>query len=219
MVRLHMPDNGPTMRVMTRPGASLPELLMLARARTDVSDADAAVYRAALRVLGRTGTRHATVDAIAREYGASRMTLFRKFGSKDEILSAAIAWALGRLWLQTVDVIERTPHVPTRIEEVFVLCCGLGRTLLPRGAVEERATLFADDRIETMDLGIQFVAAVLAQDENTNSMPPNEIQIRADALARLTTACFTIPPAPFDIDDENAARRYARTALVPIVTG
>ena len=34
---------------------------------TDVSDADAGVYRAALKVLGATGTRRTTVEAIAAE--------------------------------------------------------------------------------------------------------------------------------------------------------
>ena len=134
---------------MTRPGASLPDLLLQAGARADVGDADAHVYRAALRVLSREGTRHVTVDKIAAEAGSSRMTLFRRLGSKDDILAAALAWSLGRLFAQTAEVVATTPDIPTRIQEVFVLCCRAGRGLLPSDP-RERAELFADERLDTV---------------------------------------------------------------------
>ena len=52
----------------------------------DVGDADAHVYRAALRVLSREGTRHVTVDKIAAEAGslvveASDLTRFVREGN------------------------------------------------------------------------------------------------------------------------------------------
>lgn len=203
---------------MTRPGASLSELLLQAGARTDIGDADAGVYRAALRVLGRSGTRHATVEAIATECGMSRMTLFRRFGSKDEILAAALAWSLSRLFAQTTEVIANTPDVATRIEEVFVLCCRFGRTMLPHAAPEERAAMFADERLDPVGHGIRFVTTVMAQDQEAGVVPPGATEIRADALVRITAACFAVSPAPFDLADDDAARSYARAALVPIIS-
>lgn len=201
---------------MTRPGASLSELLLKAGARTDVSDADAGVYRAALTVLGTAGTRKTTVEAIAAESGMSRMTLFRRFGSKDEILAAALAWSLGRLFTQTAEVVARTPDVAERIEEVFVLCCRFGRTLLPISSPEERAALFADERLDPVGHGIRFVTAIMAQEHGADAVPEGHTEIRADALVRITAACFAIAPAPFDLEDDGAARAYARTALVPL---
>lgn len=202
---------------MTRPGASLPDLLLQAGTRADAGDADAHVYRAALRVLSREGTRHVTVEKIAAEAGSSRMTLFRKFGSKDEILSAAIAWQLAALFTQTAEVVASTPDVPTRIEEVFVLCCRAGRGLLPRADAQERAALFADERLDTVGHGIRFVRAMIASEQEAGTMPADATDVRADALVRLTTACFAVSPAPFDLEDDEAARAYARTALVPLV--
>ncbi|MGC5026805.1 MULTISPECIES: TetR/AcrR family transcriptional regulator [unclassified Tsukamurella] len=201
---------------MTRPGASLPELLLQAGARADVDDADAHVYRAALRALSRNGTRLTTVEKIATEAGMSRMTLFRKFGSKDEILAAALAWTLGRLFAQTAEVVATTPDVPTRIEEVFVLCCRAGRGLMPSDP-RERAELFADERLDTVRHGIGFVRAMIVQEQEAGTMPGDATDVRADALVRLTTACFAVSPAPFDLEDDDAARAYARTALVPLV--
>lgn len=201
---------------MTRPGASLPELLLRAGTHSDVSDADAGVYRAALRALGTAGTRKVTVDAIAAESGMSRMTLFRRFGSKDDILAAALAWSLGRLFVQTAEVAATTPDVAQRIEEVFVLCCRFGRTLFPDSSPEERAALFADERLDLVGHGIRFVTAIMVQEQESGAVPEGGTEIRADALVRITTACFAIEPAPFDLGDEEAARAYARTALVPL---
>ncbi len=201
---------------MTRPGASLPELLLQAGGRTDVDDADAHVHRAALRVLSREGTRRTTVEKIAAEAGMSRMTLFRRFGSKDEILAAALAWNLGRLFAQTAEVVATTPDIPTRIEEVFVLCCRAGRGLLPTDPLE-RAELFADASLGAVRQGIGFVRSMIVQEQEAGTMPDDAPDVRADALVRLTTACFAVSPAPFDLEDDDAARAYARTALVPLV--
>ncbi|NMD57626.1 MULTISPECIES: TetR/AcrR family transcriptional regulator [Tsukamurella] len=203
---------------MTRPGASLPELLLQAGARTDVDDADAHVYRAALRVLSRGGTRRTTVEKIAAEAGMSRMTLFRRFGSKDDILAAALAWSLLDLFEQTMEVIERTQDVAERVQEVFVLCCRAGRAMLPSSSPEERAALFADDRLDPVGHGVRFVSAILSQEQTAGNTAPGDTAFRADAIVRLTTACFTVSPPPFDLTDEGAARAYARAALVSIVS-
>jgi len=203
---------------MTRPGASLPELLLQAGARADVGDADAHVYRAALRVLSREGTRHVTVEKIAAEAGSSRMTLFRKFGSKDEILAAALAWSLVDLFAQTMEVLERTQDVAERVEAVFVLCCRAGRAMLPSSSPEERAALFADERLDPVGYGVRFVSAILSEEQAAGKTSPGDTAFRADAIVRLTTACFTVSPSPFDLTDDDAARAYARAALVPIVS-
>ncbi|CAM3820646.1 TetR/AcrR family transcriptional regulator [Tsukamurella ocularis] len=201
---------------MTRPGATLPELLLQAGAHTDVDDADAHVYRAALRVLSREGTRRTTVEKIAADAGMSRMTLFRRLGSKDDILAAALAWSLGRLFTQTAEVVATTPDIPTRIQEVFVLCCRAGRGLLPSDP-RERAELFADERLDTVRHGIGFIRGMIVREQEAGTMPGDAADVRADALVRLTTACFVVSPAPFDLEDDDAARAYARTALVPLV--
>ncbi|TWS23598.1 helix-turn-helix transcriptional regulator [Tsukamurella sputi] len=203
---------------MTRPGASLPDLLLQAGAQMNVSAADAGVYRAALAVLSRAGTRHATVDAIAAEAGMSRMTLFRRFGSKDEILAAALAWSLSHLFEQTAEVVATTPDVAERVEEIFVLCCRAGRTMLPSSSPDERAALFADERLDPVGHGVRFVSAILEHDQAAGNASPGDTAYRADAIVRLTTACFTVAPPPFDPADEDAARAYARAALVPIVS-
>ncbi len=59
---------------------------------------------AAGRVLVRSGLRGATTRKIAAEAGVSEMTLFRRFGTKERLLSAV----MDRLLLEE----SRTTHVP-----------------------------------------------------------------------------------------------------------
>lgn len=53
------------------------------------------VHRAALEVLRREGIGGTTMDAIAAEAGVARSTLYRNWGSRNEILAAAIDSAAG----------------------------------------------------------------------------------------------------------------------------
>lgn len=52
--------------------------------------ADDDVYRAALHVLSENGYAGATTRKIAEEAGVNEVTLFRKYGSKPELILAAI---------------------------------------------------------------------------------------------------------------------------------
>lgn len=50
-----------------------------------------AIYAAALEVLSREGVRGATTKEIARRAGVNEVTLFRRFGSKKQLIHEAIA--------------------------------------------------------------------------------------------------------------------------------
>src|SRR6202011_4010930 len=62
------------------------------------------LQNAAGRILVRSGLRGATTRKIAAEAGVSEMTLFRRFGTKERLLSAV----MDRLLLEE----SRTTHVP-----------------------------------------------------------------------------------------------------------
>lgn len=51
------------------------------------------ILDATARVFGENGYRGATTRRIAREAGVNEVTLFRNFGSKEELIRAAIGWA------------------------------------------------------------------------------------------------------------------------------
>ncbi len=52
--------------------------------------AGAAILRAALELLGRDGYRALTMEAVRERAGVGKATLYRRYGSKEELVKAAI---------------------------------------------------------------------------------------------------------------------------------
>ena len=68
-------------------------------------DAKTKILEAALRVFADTGYRGATTRRIAQEADVNEVTLFRHFGSKEELINAAVRYAA---------VEEEKPALPAR---------------------------------------------------------------------------------------------------------
>jgi AcrR family transcriptional regulator len=50
---------------------------------------DVAILEAALEQLALTGVRRTSADDVARRAGVNRATLYRRFGSREQLLAAA----------------------------------------------------------------------------------------------------------------------------------
>ncbi|MBF6339935.1 TetR/AcrR family transcriptional regulator [Nocardia abscessus] len=212
---------------VTRPGAPLTSLFERAvgRAATPgpATADDERVYEAAMRVLAERGTRTATMDDVAAAAGIGRATLFRRFGGKDAVFEAAIAHTL-RAFLTEIATTFLTVTDPTeRITEGFLACLRLRRRFLAADADVTRtgellAMLSAGDP-SPLDTGHRFIAAHIVAGQSEGVLPQADPDIRADAIIRLTLGYLVLPHTRYDLDDEAVARRIARRAIAPLITG
>ena len=69
--------------------------------RSKVSSTDLAILQASASVIGDYGERALTIDLVAERAGCSRMTVFRRFGSREELLVATYGREL-RLVMETL---------------------------------------------------------------------------------------------------------------------
>jgi AcrR family transcriptional regulator len=144
------------------------------------------------------------MDDIAARAGVGRVTLFRRFGSKDALLTSLYAREVER-FLDRVDAaLSELDDPADRIAEAFVACVREGArhpllATVPRGAVLEALAA------GPLDVGRRFVAERLE--------PGQEDQ--ADLLVRLALT-YVLMPGP--LVDEEAARAFARAYLAPIAT-
>ena len=93
----------------------------VARPRPEATAPDATRARlidAAAVVVGRVGPRKLALSDVAREAGVSRPTLYRYFGSKDELLEAVSAYEQQRF---VAGLIETTHGRPARERLVAAL--------------------------------------------------------------------------------------------------
>jgi TetR/AcrR family transcriptional regulator, repressor for uid operon len=194
-----------------------PAFLTLALAAEDTADAtQTRILDAALEEFAARGIRAATVDAIAGRAGMGRVTVFRRFGSKEKLADLVYARELRR-FLASVNELFATVEDPgERVVEAFVLCVREAREnpLVARPASEEPGAML--ERLSRgdpspMELGRRFVASYLEGARDADET--------ADVLVRLAVSYALVPSAAVDLSDEGRARDFARAVLAPLVTG
>jgi AcrR family transcriptional regulator len=191
------------------------------------ADADATQTRildAALTELSAHGMRAATVDTIADRAGVGRVTVFRRFGSKERLVELVLARETRR-FLASVNKLFATVEDPgERVVEAFLLCVREARAtpLVARPAAEEPGAML--ERLSRgdpapMELGRRFVAAHLRAARGADLVPELDADQVADVLVRLAVSYVLVPSAVVDLSDEEKARAFARGVLAPLVTG
>jgi AcrR family transcriptional regulator len=169
-------------------------------------DTDDRILDATLTEVGAHGADGTTVDAIAARAGVSRITVFRRFGSKGALIDQMVQRELQR-FLQTIQQ-ARSEDPAERIADAFVACVRLSREhpLAARLVREEPGNVFVQltrGAPSPLEVAIAFVAAELGDAE------------RAEALVRLTLTYVLLPAG----DGDQAARAFAGRVLVPLALG
>ncbi len=151
-----------------------------------------------------------TMDDIAARAGVGRVTLFRRFGSKDALLRRLYGREVERFLGRVDAALSEFDDPADRIAEAFVACVREGSrhpllATVPPGVALE--ALAAGDP-SPVEVGRRFVAERLE--------PGREAA--ADLLVRLAITYVLVPSPLVDPTDEAAARAFARAHLAPIAT-
>ena len=173
-------------------------------------DTDDRILDATLTEVGAHGADGTTVDAIAARAGVSRITVFRRFGSKGALIDQMVQRELQRFLLELQA--EPADDLAERIADAFVACLRVSREhpLAARLIREEPGNVFVQltrGAPSPLDLGIAFVTAEIGDEE------------RAELLVRLTLTYLLVRSRAFDGDDDQAARAFALRVLVPLAIG
>ena len=75
------------------------------------------VLAAAYECVARFGIAKPTVEAVVKESGVSRATVYRVFpGGKDELLRAAVSWEMDRFFLRLAEEVVAAPDFASMVE-------------------------------------------------------------------------------------------------------
>jgi AcrR family transcriptional regulator len=166
------------------------------------------------------GLERVTMDGVAARAKVGRMTVYRRFGSKEE-LAAALAQREATVSLARIAAaVDPSGSIPAQVADGFVAALETARShpLLQRLARFEPEVLLAgfndpDDPLFAMLRG--FVAAQIsaAAGESLRADPEEAAEI----LVRIGLSYLLIPNGIVDVGDEASARRLAETLIAPIV--
>jgi AcrR family transcriptional regulator len=200
------------------PVESLRGLLATESATDQVSDR---ILAAAAELVGRQGDQQTTIAAIAEQAGVGRATVFRRFGSKQEILDRALMRELRILALALQESVANAETAAAALVECFVLSMRAmrRRPLLQRLAQLEPEKLIAFTRLRrppVLALWRSMYTSIV-DTFDTSGADPLERSALADVLIHLTLGYSLVPESSIDLKDDEALRRVAASVITPVL--
>ncbi|MFG2869336.1 TetR/AcrR family transcriptional regulator [Streptomyces sp. NPDC048338] len=197
--------------------------LARAIARAEAEDPTARrILDAALEQFTLLGLRRSSVDDVAKRAGVSRVTVFRRFQTKDNLVEATLLRELSRFYQRLDTAVAALPTMEERVVEGFVVALrhtrahalfgGLLRlepeVVLPYLTVQGGSTLSAT---------VEYLTGHLRRAQQVEGRPDEDPRPVAELMVRVAVSFLLNPAGCIEMDDEDQARAFARRYLAPLL--
>ncbi|MGW5437675.1 TetR/AcrR family transcriptional regulator [Nocardia asteroides] len=182
------------------------------------------ILDAALIQFQQVGVRKTTIEDIARAADVDRATVYRRIGSRDDVVRAAFEREVRRL----LEDLREIPACHDRFDDIVV---EVFSTVITRWRahplVERLLTLEADRLLPqlTVDGASFFLLSVAASTEiiakvlEDNRFPEiPDLTARVEVVCRVVHSLILQPVGTVDTGSPDALAAYARAYIVPILT-
>ncbi|ULE32464.1 TetR/AcrR family transcriptional regulator [Mycobacterium sp. IDR2000157661] len=178
--------------------------------RTGQRILDAAVQEAAA-----VGLQRITVEDVVRRAGVSRMTAYRRYPRRDDLVEALVRRETQRFLAAVADAIDTVVDPHEGVAEAFIAAVTFAREhpMLRRAGQVEPAPI--GDSTELVKMGSAFIANYIHGE--SAGTPAQSVRWVADVFARLFFTYISMPPADPDFGDDAELRRFAHDVLTPMV--
>jgi AcrR family transcriptional regulator len=179
------------------------------------------ILDAALAEFGSFGLRRATVEDITRRARVGRMTLHRRFPSKQALIAAVFLREIRRV-LGEVDavMVEHEPLVDKLVEGLaFGIRAVHEHPLFSRLLETDPEAMLP---YLTLEAGPLMVAASGYIAQQLRAVPrsaptPTDATARGEAMIRLSHSILLTPDGSFGLDDPDALRRFLRRPVAALI--
>ena len=180
------------------------------------------ILDAALEQFEAEGIRRSSVEAVAQRAGVSRVTVYRRFPRKDQLVNAVAAREANRMIAATDEHITPIADAETRTVEGFAFLLQrlreheLTKRLI---AIEPEGVLgsLTVDAGPVLELGTRYVAQQIRRGQEEGAFPLYDPEPVAELLVRFAHSLLLTPEATIALDDEDAVRAFARAHVTPIL--
>jgi TetR/AcrR family transcriptional repressor of uid operon len=206
-----------------------PESLLeraLAEAVERVDDHDemtARVLDGAYEQFCRMGIRRSTMEDVARRAGVSRITVYRRFATKDALVEHVVRREFRRYFDRFLIDIEQARTVADRVELGFVSALrAIRHNRLIGGLMAAEPDVLVPSMIgdggRTLAAVQRFVAGQLRREQAAGNVAADvDVELVAELMARVSASFLLIPSQVVDLDDDDRLRALARKFLVPML--
>lgn len=218
-------EPAPFVRMTTSNSKSLLELAYDdALAQSDDEDLTRTrLLDAAYEQFCRTGIQRSSMEEIARRANLSRITLYRKFDTKDTLVDQVLLREIRRYFIRFLDDISRADSAADRVVAGFVSSLHAIRTNpLIGGLLDAEPTLLAGSVVgngeEMLATVRHFVAGQLRHEQEAGTISGElNTDLVAEMMVRVSASFLMFPSRLVDLDDDAQLTTVARQFLVPML--
>lgn len=217
----------PVLSSLTGPSGSLSVLEL---AFSDVVEGTGPDDEVAVRLLDaayeqfcRTGIKRSTMADVARLAGVSRITVYRRFATKEALVEQVVRREFRRYFDRFAVEIQDAETAADRVVLGFVSSLrAIRHNRLIGGLMDVEPDVvvpsMTGDGGRTLSVVQRFVADRLRQEQQAGHVAAEvDVDVVAEMMVRVSASFLVIPSHVIDLDDDERMRAVARQFLVPML--
>ena len=166
------------------------------------------------------GVRRTTMEDVARRVGMSRVTIYRRFSTKDALVEAVLLHECAGFFVALDAAVAGLPTTDERLVEGFAFTLEFLRSnvLLGRLLTTEPESLLPHLTLEAgpiLGAAREFLADRLGQEISEGRLAPLDVEVAGEMLVRLVLSFLLTPESIVPLDTPQAARDFASRHLAP----
>ncbi|MCX2728741.1 helix-turn-helix domain containing protein [Saccharopolyspora sp. NFXS83] len=189
----------------------------------DTDEATARVLDAAYEQFCRLGLRRSTMEDVARRAGVSRITVYRRFTTKDALVEQVVRREFRRYFDRFRTDVRGAETVADRVVLGFASALrAIRRNPLIGGLMEVEPEVVLPSMINdggrTMATVRRFLAGQLRREQSAGHVSGDvDVELVAELMVRVSASFLVIPSELVDLDDDEQVRAVAERFLVPML--
>lgn len=183
------------------------------------------ILDAALVQFEKLGVKKTTIEDVARQAGVDRVTVYRRVGSRDDLVQAVVSREVGVVLAEVARIAERHNDIGDLVADIFTTVLTLWRThpLAQRMLAMEPERVISKLTIEGGTVFAMSVAATSAALERAmeRGLLPHvpDLLARVEVVCRVVHSLILTPNGGVSLESESELTAFAKSFLLPIVIG
>ncbi|RDI49917.1 TetR/AcrR family transcriptional regulator [Nocardia mexicana] len=187
-----------------------------------VDATDERILESALEQFTLVGIRRTSGDDIARRVGMNRTTLYRRMGTKDDIVRAAMMHETRRVLARLDDELSALDDATEQVLHSFVFAVSALRShpLLRQLLTADRDDTLAWVTVHAgpvVDMATAFLADLIGENPGTHQ-DPGTAHATAAILVRFVQSLVLTPTGAPDLTTDEQLRHFADQHIRPLIT-
>jgi AcrR family transcriptional regulator len=169
------------------------------------------------------GIRRSSMEDVARRAGVGRVTIYRRFESKDRLVQILLLRECQRAIAEIDMLTAGVADVEERIVETFLAAMRIVRPHpLILGLLQTEPDMVLPLLTVRANMGLALGRAYVTQQieraRKDLGLPGTDAEQVAEMFARLVISLVLTPKTTLPLDDDASAREFARRHIVPMIT-